>query len=109
MPVVMRPAAIMAKPHRGSCSCRAVTEEVRGAPLEMGYCGLRCVPFLLGLPISTFALSKSEHAKVNQVAEDTGGSDSSISFQRPAILHPLPAAICTTEHPSVGPTAWGRQ
>lgn len=52
--------------HAGTCFCGAVTIEVTGAPLEMGYCHCQSCRTYSGAPISAFILWRSENVRVVQ-------------------------------------------
>ncbi len=46
----------MSDTHQGTCFCGAVEIEVRGAPLEMGYCHCRSCRSWSGGPVNAFSL-----------------------------------------------------
>src|SRR4051812_47023071 len=90
----------MAEKHSGSCYCGAVTIEVTGAPLDMGYCHCNNRRRYSTAPVSAFTLWKEENVKVTKGAELFGKFKSSeISDRR----------YCTkcgghvsVDHPSLG-------
>jgi hypothetical protein len=62
----------MRERHRGSCFCRAVMIEARGAPLEMGYCHCSSCRAYSGAPVIAFTLWRGEDVSVVQGAESLG-------------------------------------
>jgi hypothetical protein len=90
----------MAETHTGTCYCGAVTVEVSGAPLEMGYCHCENCRRYSGAPVSAFTLWKKENVSVTEGAKFLGRFKSSdISDRR----------YCTkcgghiiVEHPTLG-------
>jgi hypothetical protein len=62
----------MADTHAGSCFCGAVTIEVRGAPLDMGYCHCRSCRSWLGAPLVAFTLWPRDSVTVTRGAESLG-------------------------------------
>ena len=65
----------MADQHIGTCFCGAVSIEVAGAPLEMGYCHCSSCRSYSGAPVSTFVLFKADDVKVAKGAELLGAFD----------------------------------
>jgi hypothetical protein len=49
---------MMAETHTGKCFCGAVEIEMRGAPLEMGYCHCEGCRRYSAAPVSAFTLWK---------------------------------------------------
>ena len=62
----------MGDAHTGTCFCGAVTIEVTGVPVEMGYCHCGSCRSYSGAPVSAFILWKEEDVKVTQGAERLG-------------------------------------
>jgi hypothetical protein len=56
----------MNKPHTGRCYCGAVTIEVRGDPLDMGYCHCEACRRYSTAPVSVFTLWKPENVKITK-------------------------------------------
>jgi hypothetical protein len=62
----------MGDTYKGTCFCGAVEIEVRGAPLEMGYCHCRSCRSYSGAPVTSFILWKSEDVRTLKGAELIG-------------------------------------
>jgi len=62
----------MDKSHIGTCFCGAVTVEVTGAPLEMGYCHCRSCRLYSGAPVSAYVLWKQDDVKITKGADLVG-------------------------------------
>jgi hypothetical protein len=60
-----------------ACSCGAVTIDVRGAPLEMGYCHCENCRRYSAAPVSAFTLWKKENVSVTKGEEFLGRFKSS--------------------------------
>ncbi len=56
----------------GTCFCGAVEIEVKGTPLEMGYCHCSSCRSYSGGPINAFTLWKAENVRVTKGAELIG-------------------------------------
>lgn len=56
----------------GTCFCGAVEIEVKGAPVEMGYCHCSFCRSYSGGPINAFTLWKAENVRVTKGAELIG-------------------------------------
>jgi len=90
----------MADTHTGRCYCGAVEIEVRGAPLDMGYCHCENCRRYSAAPVSAFTLWTKENVKITKGEEFLGKFESSdISDRR----------FCTkcgghimVEHPTLG-------
>ena len=67
----------MAETHTGGCYCGAVEIEVRGEPLEMGYCHCENCRRYSAAPVSAFTLWKWENVKLTKGAEFLGKFKSS--------------------------------
>ena len=67
----------MADTHKGGCYCGAVEIEVRGEPLEMGYCHCENCRRYSAAPVSAFTLWKWENVKLTKGAEFLGKFKSS--------------------------------
>jgi hypothetical protein len=59
--------------HTAACFCGAVTIEVTGDPLEMGYCHCNSCRSHSGAPVKAFTLWKTDSIKVIRGAELLGG------------------------------------
>ena len=62
----------MADTHTGTCFCGAVEIEVRGAPVEMGYCHCSSCRAYSGGPLCAYILWKAEDVRVTRGAEIIG-------------------------------------
>ncbi|QIG50367.1 GFA family protein [Nordella sp. HKS 07] len=62
----------MGDTHKGTCFCGAVEIEVRGAPLEMGYCHCASCRSYSGAPVTSFTLWKMENVTVTKGADLIG-------------------------------------
>ena len=62
----------MAKTHKATCYCGAVEIELRGEPLEMGYCHCEACRRYSAAPVSAFTLWKIDNVKVTKGAEFLG-------------------------------------
>jgi hypothetical protein len=67
----------MAKTHTGGCYCGAVEIEVRGEPLEMGYCHCENCRRYSAAPVSAFTLWKKENVVLTKGADFLGKFKSS--------------------------------
>src|SRR5262245_26038093 len=67
----------MAETHKGGCYCGAVEIEVRGEPLEMGYCHCENCRLYSTAPVSAFTLWKRENVTLIKGAEFLGTFKSS--------------------------------
>ncbi len=67
----------MAETHRGGCYCGAVEIELRGDPLEMGYCHCENCRRYSAAPVSAFTLWKWESVNLMKGAEFLGKFKSS--------------------------------
>jgi hypothetical protein len=67
----------MVKTHTGGCYCGAVEIEVRGEPLEMGYCHCENCRRYSAAPVSAFTLWKWEDVNLIKGAEFLGKFKSS--------------------------------
>ena len=90
----------MAETHTGACYCGAVTIDVRGVPLEMGYCHCENRRRYSAAPVSAFTLWKNEDVNVTKGEEFLGRFKSSDISER---------GYCTkcgghilVEHPPLG-------
>jgi hypothetical protein len=90
----------MAKTNTGRCYCGAVEIEVRGDPLEMGYCHCENCRRYSAAPVSAFTLWKKENVNVAKGEEVLGRFKSSDISER---------GYCTkcgghiiVEHPTLG-------
>jgi hypothetical protein len=59
----------MDKSHTGTCFCGAVTVEVTGTPLEMGYCHCSSCRAHSGAPVSAYVLWKQDDVKITKGTE----------------------------------------
>src|SRR5207237_1659221 len=62
----------MTKTHKATCYCGAVEIELRGEPLEMGYCHCEACRRYSAAPVSAFTLWKIDNVKVTKGAEFLG-------------------------------------
>jgi hypothetical protein len=90
----------MAEKHTGQCYCGAVEIEMRGDPLEMGYCHCENCRHYSAAPVSAFTLWKKEDVRVTKGEEFLGRFKSSDISER---------GYCTkcgghiiVEHPTLG-------
>ena len=60
---------VMDKSHVGTCFCGAVTVEVTGTPLEMGYCHCSSCRSHSGAPVSAYVLWRHDDVKITKGAE----------------------------------------
>jgi len=67
----------MADIHKGGCYCGAVEIEIRGEPLEMGYCHCENCRRYSAAPVSAFTLWKKESVNLIKGAEFLGRFKSS--------------------------------
>ena len=67
----------MANTHTGRCYCGAVEIEVRGDPLDMGYCHCENCRRYSAAPVSAFTLWKKENVNLHKGAEFLGRFTSS--------------------------------
>jgi hypothetical protein len=99
-PVSCSKSGRMAETHTGGCYCGAVEIEVRGDPLEMGYCHCENCRRYSAAPVSAFTLWKKEDVNVTKGEEFLGRFKSSDISER---------GYCTkcgghilVEHPTLG-------
>jgi hypothetical protein len=90
----------MAEAHTGKCYCGAVEIEMRGDPLEVGYCHCENCRHYSAAPVSAFTLWKRENVSVTKGEEFLGRFKSSDISER---------GYCTkcgghilVEHPTLG-------
>jgi hypothetical protein len=62
----------MAETHTGQCHCGAVEIEMRGDPLEVGYCHCENCRRCSAAPVSAFTLWKKESVSVTKGEEFLG-------------------------------------
>jgi hypothetical protein len=62
----------MAEAHQGRCFCGAVTIEVKGKPVEMGYCHCTSCRSYSGGPVKAFTLWRDEDVRVTRGSEFLG-------------------------------------
>jgi hypothetical protein len=62
----------MAEAHTGKCYCGAVEIEMRGDPLEVGYCHCENCRHYSAAPVSAFTLWKRENVSVTKGEEFLG-------------------------------------
>ena|SRR5947209_860796 len=62
----------MAKTYTGSCYCGAVTLEVSGEPVNMGYCHCDNCRHFTGGPVNAFTLWQPESVKIAKGEESLG-------------------------------------
>jgi hypothetical protein len=67
----------MADTHTGTCYCGAIEIEMRGDPLEMGYCHCENCRHYSAAPVSAFTLWKKEDVSVAKGEEFLGQFKSS--------------------------------
>ena len=67
----------MPETHTGGCYCGAVEIEVRGEPLEMGYCHCENCRRYSAAPVSAFTLWKPDQVKITKGKEFLGKFKSS--------------------------------
>ena len=72
----------MAETHTGACYCGAVTIDVRGVPLEIGYWHCENCRRYSTAPVSAFTLWKQENVNVTKGAELLGRFKSSDISER---------------------------
>src|SRR6184192_4229629 len=70
-------SASMAETHKGRCYCGAVEIDMRGEPLEMGYCHCENCRRYSAAPVSAFTLWKKEAVSVTKGEEFLGRFKSS--------------------------------
>jgi hypothetical protein len=92
----------MTEIHRGTCFCGAVEVEVRGEPLEMGYCHCNSCRTYSGAPLVSYILYKAEDVTV------TRGRELICSFMKTPMSDRQHCTRCgghlITGHPSFGVT-----
>ncbi|MFL6569990.1 MAG: GFA family protein, partial [Chthoniobacterales bacterium] len=59
----------MAHTHTGSCYCGAVVMEMKGDPLDMGYCHCAQCRRYSGAPVNAFLLWKEQDVKITKGEE----------------------------------------
>ena len=90
----------MAGTHMGRCYCGAVEIEVRGDPLEMGYCHCENCRRYSAAPVSAFTLWKKENVVLTKGAEFLGRfSSSEISDRRYCTKC---GSHISVDHPTIG-------
>jgi hypothetical protein len=101
----------MADTHTGTCFCGAVTIEVSGEPLEMGYCHCASCRAYSGAPMMAFILCKTDDVKVTKGEERLGRfAKTEMSHRRFCtqcgghLMSDHPAMYCTDVHAAVLPT-----
>ena len=67
----------MAETHKSRCYCGAVEIEMRGEPLEQGYCHCEGCRRYSAAPVSAFTLWKKENVRLTKGAEFLGRFTSS--------------------------------
>ena len=86
--------------YHGSCFCGAVTLEVSGAPVAMGYCHCVSCRTWSGGPVNAFTLWRSEAVTVES------GADRIATYQKSAFSQRQYCKACgghvMTRHPTVG-------
>ena len=90
----------MAAAHKGQCYCGAVEIEVRGDPLEMGYCHCENCRRYSAAPVSAFTLWKKENVALIKGAEFLGRFKSSDMSERGYCTKC--GGHMTVEHPTLG-------
>src|SRR5881275_1974599 len=76
----------LADTHTGRCYCGAVKIEVRGEPLEMGYCHCENCRRYSAAPVSAFTLWKKESVSITKGEEFLGRFKSGdISVEHPTL------------------------
>jgi hypothetical protein len=88
--------------HSGRCFCGAVEIEVRGVPLEMGYCHCQACRDFSGAPVSSFILYRAEDVRVTQGSELLARFRSSEMTERR--FCPRCGSRVMAEHPAIGAT-----
>lgn len=90
----------MADTYTGSCFCGAVTVEVRGEPVAMGYCHCESCRSWSASPVDAFTLWKPEDVKV------TKGEDKIGTYHKTDISHRQFCTVCgghvMNRHPTFG-------
>jgi len=90
----------MAETHMGRCYCGAVEIEVRGDPLETGYCHCENCRRYSTAPVSAFTLWKKENVVLTKGAEFIG------RFKSSEISDPRYCTNCgshiSVDHPTLG-------
>src|SRR6266550_3338872 len=76
----------MPETHTGGCYCGAMEIEVRGEPLEMGYCHCENCRRYSAAPVSAFTLWKKDNVRLTKGAEFLGRFKSS-DISGPPVLH----------------------
>jgi hypothetical protein len=92
--------ASMTETHIGRCYCGAVEIEVRGDPLEMGYCHCENRRRYSAAPVSAFTLWKKEKVVLTKGAEFLGRFKSSEISERRYCAKC--AGHILVEHPTLG-------
>ena len=90
----------MAETHKGQCFCGAVEIEVRGDPLEMGYCHCENCRHYSAAPVSAFTLWKKGNVVLTKGAEFLGRFKSSDISERGYCTKC--GSHITVEHPTLG-------
>jgi hypothetical protein len=90
----------MAETHNGTCYCGAVEIEMRGPPLDMGYCHCANCRKYSGAPVNAFVLWKSDDVKVTRGADLLGQFHSSEISDRRYCMEC--GAHVMIDHPELG-------
>ena len=90
----------MPETHTGGCYCGAVEIEVRGEPLEMGYCHCENCRRYSAAPVSAFTLWKLKRSSSPKARNSSASSKAAKS----AIVAIAPSAAATScvDHPTLG-------
>ena len=90
----------MVNMYHGNCFCGAVEIEVRGSPVEMGYCHCQSCRAYTGSPLTAYTLWRNEDFRVTKGAELLG------SFNKAGTSNRQYCTRCGghvfTEHPGLG-------
>lgn len=90
----------MANTHTGSCYCGAVTLEMNGEPLDMGYCHCAACRRYSGAPVNAFFLWKEGDVRI------TKGEDLLTHFKSSEISDRRACSKCGAhvriDHPKLG-------
>jgi hypothetical protein len=92
----------MLETHSGTCFCGAVAIEVKGNPLEMGYCHCASCRSYSGAPVKAFTLWRDENVSIVRGGELLG------SFKKSAMSERRFCTRCgghvMVSHPALGCT-----
>ena len=91
----------MAETHTGGCYCGAVEIEVRGEPLEMGYCHCENCRRYSAAPVSAFTLWKPEQRQAHQRQRSSSASSKAAKSAIVVIAQNAAATSCV-DHPTLG-------